>query len=341
MSHFQMGVTEFMKQGDKMKEYKGAKIFIVTTAVLSCLIVLLTFCLAFFKNEGKVVTGEVVSSELMENTKKVSAEYKGESFAFKTKDTEEIIEKFFSLDLTAVQKVPETEGKLIFETKDAETGEKTVLEIGFDERLETLVIDGKAYKSDKLLSFKNLLVTLSRSEKTTEVTSTETTTIITTTAAETKKEETTTEKTAFYSTEEVDYTWGGTKAYLKVMEQSENTEFIIKNEKKYFPVVKITDVKGLNGFIESMSEYFTVNGEKYDKEFFKEKQLFIIYVDESTKTNGFKVEKVDIDGGKMNITVNDTETGEQGLKSRLIFLSIEKKAVSDCTEFNAFTDYVK
>lgn len=320
-----------------MKNYKWAKIFIITTAVLSCCIVLLTFLLAYFRQIEIIRPNALVTEELIESSTSVAVEYKSESITFEDKDdVKKIAEKFLQTELKPIVTECEMKGKIIFYTTHPDTGDDTTVEIGFDEKLENIQLNGKMYTGERLLSFKNLLVTLTNDDKNSENTeeTTDETTTETTTAETT---ETTTEKeTAFYSTQTQRFDWGGSAAYFEVAKSCENYDAIVDDGEKNFPVVKITSREELESFAQSVNKYFALNINKYDAEHFTENEMYIIYADEKPSSNNYDVEKVSIDGEKLDIIMTYTGTTGTDLGSRFVFMSIEKDAVDGCTEYNAY-----
>lgn len=322
-----------------MKNYNRAKIFIITTAVLSCVIVLLTFALSYFKAPKYVRPNVLITEELIQNATSVEVEYKNESITFdKKEDVQKFAERFLETGLSKAAEEHEMPGKITFYTTHPDTDEATTVEIGFDEKLENIQLNGKIYTGADLLRLKNLLVTLSMgdfSPETTEET-TEATTAETTEA--TTEEETTEKETAFYSTDSARLDWGGSAAYLAVANHCENYDDLIKDREENFPIVKITDEEELGGFVDSISEYFELETEEYNADFFAEKELYIIYIEENSSKNGYSVVDVSIDEENLKVQLDRIGEKEDGLASRFIFLSIEKAAVDECTVYTAYSE---
>lgn len=322
-----------------MKEYKWAKPFIIATSVLTCLIVLLTFGMSYFKSARVVRPASLVTEELIKNAASISIEYKDESVTFeKADEVRRICERFLEAQLSSYSETPELPGKIIFHTTHPDSGEETTLEIGFDEKLERVEIDGKMYQGYDLLKLKNLLVTLTMGDLYPTTTAPSTTAPTTTTASTTT--ETTTEKdTAFYSTETLKFDWAGSKAYLDVANHCENYDDILKDGKKNFPIIKITSAAELEDFIDSVKEHFELSKGIYDDSFFSQKELYIIYAEEDSEKTDYSVSNVSIDGEKLSVKVERAEKRGEGLASRFILLSIEKKAVEKCTQFRAYSEW--
>lgn len=320
-----------------MKEYKWAKIFIIATAALTCLIVLLTFGLSYFKGAKVVRPAALITKELVQNATSISVEYKGESVTFKKADEiKRISDRFLEAALSEYATEPELPGKIIFNTVHPDSGEKTTLEVGFDEKLERVKINEKIYWGDDLLKLKNLLVTLTMGD----VSPTTTEPSTTTTAAATTTTEPTTEKdTAFYSVESIRFDWAGSKAYLDVANHCENYDDLIEDGKKNFPIIKITTATQMQDFVDSVSEYFELSTGVYTEEFFAEKELFIIYLEENSEKADYSVSNVSIKEKELAVKVERAEKSGEGLGSRFLLLSIEKGAVEKCTEFRAYSEW--
>ena len=94
-----------------MKEYKWAKIFIIATAALTCLIVLLTFGLSYFKGAKVVRPAALITKELVQNATSISVEYKGESVTFKKADE---IKRIYIEDKTVGEIKVNVKGKVIY-----------------------------------------------------------------------------------------------------------------------------------------------------------------------------------------------------------------------------------
>ncbi len=318
-----------------MKNYKWAKILAVTTAALSCVIVLITFFLAYLKQAETIRPNTIITEDLVQNATSVTVKYKSESYTFESKeDVEKIVERFLSVDLNeiVVSAEPEMKGTIVFHTTHPDTKEATTVEIGFDEKLENITLNGKYYTGEKLLGLKNLLVTLTKAETVSdevEETTEETT-------AETTTEEVTSAETAFYSTDTQSFDWGGSNGYLAVSASCENYSALIESQEDNAPVIRITNRDELESFAESVSKYFELNIDKYDEDHFVENEIYIIYADEKPKSNDYNVEKVDINGENLDITITYTGTTGTALGSRFIFMSIEKSAVDECTVYNAY-----
>lgn len=319
-----------------MKEYKWAKPFIIATSVLTCLIVLLTFGLSYFKSASIVRPASLVTEELVKNATSISVEYKDESITFeKADEVRRICERFLEAELSNYSQEPELPGKITFHTTHPDSGEATTLEISFDEKLEAVQIEGKMYRGYDLLKLKNLLVTLTMGDlyPTTTAPSSTTTTAPGTTEPTTEKD------TAYYSTESLKFDWAGSKAFLDVANHCENYDDILKDEKKNFPIIRITSVAELEGFIDSVKEYFELSKGVYDESFFSEKELYIIYIEENAKKTDYSVSNVSIDGEKLSVKVERADEHGEDLASRFILLNIEKKAVEKCTQFRAYSEF--
>ncbi|MBR2316153.1 MAG: hypothetical protein IKA56_05860 [Clostridia bacterium] len=319
-----------------MKEYKWAKPFIIATSVLTCLIVLLTFGLSYFKSASIVRPASLVTEELVKNATSISVEYKDESITFeKADEVRRICERFLEAELSNYSQEPELPGKITFHTTHPDSGEATILEIGFDEKLEAVQIEGKMYRGYDLLKLKNLLVTLTMGDlyPTTTAPSSTTTTAPGTTEPTTEKD------TAYYSTESLKFDWAGSKAFLDVANHCENYDDILKDEKKNFPIIRITSATELEGFIDSVKEHFELSKGVYDESFFSEKELYIIYIEENAKKTDYSVSNVSIDGEKLSVKVERADKHGEDLASRFILLSIEKKAVEKCTQFRAYSEF--
>lgn len=124
-----------------------------------------------------------------------------------------------------------------------------------------------------------------------------------------------------------------------------------KNSIKYLPIVKITSVKELEGFINEMSAYFSLdskydgqksfkeNMEKYSYDsFYQDKALYVVYVSEPSGSNRHKLSSLTIKNRQMNVEVLSVipEMGTDDMADWFISFELDREYADSIDTYNVY-----
>lgn len=136
----------------------------------------------------------------------------------------------------------------------------------------------------------------------------------------------------------------------KIRQDALNAEILAQSIANHLPIYKFETIEELEKFKTDFVEVFTMDSgwdetpsfnevsAKYDKEFFEETTLFLVYIGSTNSTHRFGLDSIGWDEKSLYIHVEETTEAKEvdtAMAGWFLTVAVSKESVANCTEFDA------